>query len=198
MMKLINRLLIIAVIAFGAWFIIQHWDSVDTPIENKDTNTEEIILEEGEGEELVIEMDIDSPLSFDEQLEALEEQAITESITRKPIRKYVASTPTQDSNQAEKFIFNENSAVTVYLFDGGIDLSTFSIPKGHVTFTVRNDGRVSHDFSVEDVKDFGRITPGTIHTFELDLSEGEYVISSPREIDQLLDMRETLRVGNTQ
>ena len=73
-----------------------------------------------------------------------------------------------------------------------------TIPAGHVTFTVRNDGRVSHDFSVEGVEDFGRITPGSMHTFELDLSAGEYILSSPRELDQRLDMRETLHVENAE
>ncbi len=67
-----------------------------------------------------------------------------------------------------------------------------------MTFTVRNDGRLSHDFSVEGVRDFGRITPGSIHTFELDLAEGEYVLYSPREVDQRLNMRETLRVENAE
>ncbi len=87
--------------------------------------------------------------------------------------------------------------VTVYLFDGGIDLSVSVIPAGHVTFMVRNDGRVSHDFAVEGIEDFGRIVPGSMHTFEIDLSKGEYVLLSPREIDQQLDMRETLRVESS-
>ena len=198
MMKLINRLLIIAVIAFGAWFIIQHWDSVNTSMENNDT--EKIVLEEGEEDELAIDMDIDSPISFDEQLAALEDKTLVKPTTiKKPNDKYIKETPTPIvEKETSKFVFQEKSKVTVYLFDGGIDLSNSTIPMGHVTFTVRNDGRVSHDFSVEGVQDFGRITPGTMHTFELDLTEGEYVLSSPRELDQRLDMRETLRVGNTQ
>ena len=195
MMKLVNRLLIIAVIAFGAWFIIQHWDSVETPTEIE--NTEEIAFEGEKGEDLMIDIDIDSPLSFDEQLKALEEEKVVSenTTTVKPVRKYVSSTTRQKTTET---VFQEDSEVTVYLFDGGIDLSTSVVPTGNITFTVRNDGRVSHDFSVEGIKDFGRIVPGSIHTFEINLVEGEYVLTSPRELDQQLEMRETLRVENAQ
>ena len=188
MMKLVNRLLIIAVIAFGAWFIIQHWDSVETPVEDQG----EVVFEVTEGEgELVL--DIDSDLTLEEQLAALRQQRETVA----PALLSATTTVTTEKKEATPVAMGE-SKVKVYLFEGGVDLSVSTIPAGHVTFTVRNDGRVSHDFSVEGVEDFGRITPGSEHTFELNLSAGEYVLSSPRELDQRLDMRETLYVENAE
>ena len=89
------------------------------------------------------------------------------------------------------------TAVKVYLFDGGMDLSVSTVPEGRVIFTVRNDGRVSHDFSVEGLADFGRITPRSSHTFELDFTEGEYTLYSPRELDRRLEMYETLYVESS-
>ena len=196
-MKLVNRLLIIAVIAFGAWFIIQHWDSAETSKEIE--KTEEVSLQEEGRDDMILDMDMDmdSPLSFDEQLKVLEEEkVISKSIeTVKPIKKYIVQKSIPETINTT---FKEDSEVIVYLFDGGIDLSVSNIPIGHVTFIVRNDGRVSHDFSVEGIRDFGRIVPGTIHAFELNLTKGEYVLTSPRELDQQLDMRETLRVENAQ
>jgi hypothetical protein len=193
MMKLVNRLLIIAVLAFGVWFIVQHWDSAEAPIVKEEIG--EVVFEVGEGEEELV-LDMNSDLSLEEQLESLRVKPKT---TLAPAKSVVSKVNEEVTTTTVEVVENnvikaENSVVKVYLFDGGVDISTSIIPEGHVTFLVRNDGRISHDFSVEGIRDFGRIVPGSAHTFELDLTEGEYVLSSPRELDQRLDMRETLRV----
>jgi hypothetical protein len=196
MMKLVNRLLIIAVIAFGAWFLIQHWDSAELPVIENDGG--EVVFEPVEGEDELV-LDIESDLSLEEQLEALRTKSTTTLTSSKAPIKSVVSNGENPILETTKEIENdvvkaENSVVKVYLFDGGMDISTSVIPEGYVTFLVRNDGRMSHDFSVEGIQDFGRIVPGSVHTFELKVAEGEYVLFSPRELDQRLEMHETLRV----
>lgn len=77
MMKLVNRLLIIAVIAFGAWFLIQHWDSVEAPAVEENDDGGEVIFEiENNGEEELV-LDLDSDLSLEEQLESLRKKPST-------------------------------------------------------------------------------------------------------------------------
>lgn len=195
-MKLVNRLLIIAVIAFGTWFLVQHWDSVEAPIVEEGG---EIVFEATEEEgELVF--DVESDLSMEEQLEALREKAVQQTLlvpaeTNMPQVQHVIQ---KETLSEKEIISSARSEVTVYLFDGGMDISNSIIPEGHVTFLVRNDGRVSHDFSIEGMEDFGRIVPGSSVSIEVDLLEGEYELFSPRDIDRSLDMRETLLVESTQ
>jgi hypothetical protein len=190
MMKLVNRLLIIAVMVFGVWFVVRHWDSVETPVVE---NGEDIVfeVEEGDGE---LVLDIESDLSLEEQLDALRQESST---TLVPVEKKVSSTKIYKKVVEKKEVVFIESEVKVYLFDGGMDLSVSTVPAGRVTFIVRNDGRVSHDFSVKNQADFGRITPGSSHTFELVFTEGDYVLYSPRELDQKLNMYETLHVENS-
>lgn len=198
MMKLVNRLLIIAVIAFGTWFLVQHWDSVEAPIVEDEGG--EVVFEVPEGEEELV-LDLDSDLSLEEQLDALRTK--TTLVPAREERKVVPAAQQEPDTVEEERVEDEtvvenvsekNSSVIVYLFDGGIDISNSIIPEGTVSFLVRNDGRLSHDFSIEGKDDFGRIVPGESKTFVVDLSAGEYEIFSPRDIDQKLDMSETLFV----
>ncbi len=201
MMKLVNRLLIIAVIAFGTWFLVQHWDSVEAPVVEDEGG--EVVFEVPEGEEELV-LDLDSDLSLEEQLDALRTKTTLTPIVEE--RKVVPAQQESDTLEEERVedetvvetvvenILGKNSEVIVYLFDGGIDISNSIIPEGTVSFLVRNDGRLSHDFSIEGKEDFGRIVPGESKTFVLDLSAGKYRIFSPRDIDQKLDMSENLFV----
>ncbi len=186
-MKLINRLLIIAVMVFGVWFVVRHWDSVEMPLVEEG---EDIVIEAGEGEDEIV-LDIESDLSLEEQLSALRKKSETLLV---PAKKTVPVTTNKRVTTTNEKTSLSESAVKVYLFDGGMDLSDSTVPEGRVVFTVRNDGRVSHDFSVEGLADFGRITPGSSHTFEVDFTEGEYTLYSPRELDRQLEMYETLYV----
>ena len=72
-MKLINRLLIIAVMVFGVWFVVRHWDSVEMPLVEEG---EDIILETEEGEGEMV-LDIESDLSLEEQLRVLQKESET-------------------------------------------------------------------------------------------------------------------------
>lgn len=85
--------------------------------------------------------------------------------------------------------------VTVYLYEWGIDVSDKSIQAGTVSFTVKNNGRFSHNFSVNGQKDFGKILPGQVITFDpLCLSVGDFVLSSNKKIDQERNMNEFITV----
>jgi hypothetical protein len=195
MMKLVNRLLIIAVIAFGAWFLVQHWDSAEAPVFEEEVG--EIVFEVPEGEEELV-LDLESDLSLEEQLEALRKKPST-TLTPVEQKKEVLLPISETTEEIETILpVDSSSNVTVYLFDGGMDISNSIISEGTVSFLVRNDGRVSHDFSIEGLQDFGRIVPGKAQTFVVDLSAGEYRIFSPRDIDQKLDMSETLFVESAE
>lgn len=195
MMKLVNRLLIIAVIAFGAWFLVQQWDSVEAPITEGEEQGE-VVFEVAEGEDELV-LDLDSDLSLEEQLEALRRKPST-TLTPAIQKKGNGLSVSQISAATETTILPKlSSKVTVYLFDGGMDISDSTISEGAVSFFVRNDGRVLHNFSIEGIQDFGRIVPGKPQTFIVNLSEGEYRIFSPRDIDQRLEMSETLFVEST-
>ena len=198
MMKLVNRLLIIAVIAFGAWFLIQHWDSVEAPAVEENDDGGEVIFEiENNGEEELV-LDLDSDLSLEEQLESLRKKPST-TLAPAAEKKNVILPASETPQEPETMLpVGVSSKVIVYLFDGGIDISNSIVPEGIVSFLVRNDGRLSHDFSIEGKKDFGRIVPGESQTFVVDLSAGEYTVFSPRDVDQQLDMRETLLVESAE
>lgn len=195
MMKLVNRLLIIAVIAFGAWFLVQHWNSVEAPIVQEE-EVGEVVFEVEEGEDELV-LDLDSDLSLEEQLEALRKKPSTILTPVLKTQKVFPIKQEAASVEQEESVIRKSSMVTVYLFDGGMDVSNSTISEGTVSFLVRNDGRISHDFSIEGLEDFGRIVPGKAQTFVVDLSAGEYRIFSPRDIDQRLDMSETLFVEST-
>lgn len=202
MMKLVNRLLIIAVIAFGAWFLIHNWNSVEAPAVEENNNGEKAALEiENNGEDELV-LDLDSDLSLEEQLEALRKKPSTTLVPAEKKEKVLPSfsiTPKEKQKTSSVIVPGGlSSKVTVYLFDGGIDISNSIIPEGTVSFFVRNDGRLSHDFSIEGKEDFGRIVPGTPQTFVVDLPAGEYTIFSSRDVDQKLDMRETLTVESAE
>jgi hypothetical protein len=201
MMKLVNRLLIIAVIAFGAWFLIQHWDSAEAPVAGEENNDDggEVVFEVQDGEEELV-LDLDSDLSLEEQLEALRKKPTTTLAPAGEKKNVVVPvSETQTQTEPETIIpGGASSKVTVYLFDGGIDISNSIVSEGTVSFLVRNDGRLSHDFSIEGKEDFGRIVPGKTQTFVVDLPAGEYVVFSPRDVDQQLDMRETLIVESAE
>ena len=199
MMKLVNRLLIIAVIAFGAWFLIHHWDSVEAPAVEENDDGGEVIFEiENNGEEELV-LDLDSDLSLEEQLESLRKKPSTTLAPAGEKNNEVLPSTTGEQETPSAIVpGGPSSKVTVYLFDGGIDISNSIVSEGTVSFFVRNDGRLSHDFSIEGKEDFGRIVPGESQTFVVDLSAGEYTVFSPRDVDQQLDMRETLLVESAE
>ena len=187
MMKLVNRLLVIAVIAFGSWFLVQQWDKVEGG-KVLDTEVTEVVTEEvnGEGDSLVI-FDVDPS---DKPVRKVQ-----------PIKKRMDLVNSSDATSVsmdapQPVIMNEASEITVYLFEGGFDLSTSNISAGNITFNVRNDGRMSHEFAIEGVRDFGRVLPGEMKAFTVGLQAGDYELFSPRAVDLTLDMRETLTVEN--
>ena len=188
-MKLVNRLLVIAVIAFGSWFLVQQWDKVDeerildidvTEVAQKG---EEIITEDAL---IVFEADpMDKPIRKIKPVVLIQ----TASISTRELQPAIKVVSTQEAT-----ITTTTTDVTVYLYEGGFDLSTSTVSAGTIKFNVRNDGRMSHEFAVEGIEDFGRVVPGEMKTFTLNLREGEYELFSPREVDLPLDMRETLTV----
>lgn len=190
-MKLVNRLLVIAVIAFGSWFLVQQWDKVERIDKYQEVEiteiTEEIIT--GEETEEAIERDI-------------YQVVIGSDPADKPVRrvKPVPTTPkavtTKVMEAPQPVLSNTESEMTVYLFDGGFDISRSAIPAGNITFNVRNDGRMAHEFAIEGIQDFGRVNPGSMNAFTINLTAGEYELFSPRAVDQTLNMRETLAVEN--
>ncbi len=212
MIKLVNRLLVIAVIAFGSWFLIQQWDKVEqnkdqdptpnkTPISTQlpTTKKTEIANEknkttpEKEDSLLVFKED---PTNNSASTEAKKKNTtdFTKTMTNNSKNKTISTTTTPKKCQN---VFKKKSSMKVYLFDGGFDVSVSRIEAGQITFTVRNDGRMSHDFSIKGVRNFGRIVPGEIKEFTQHLKPGKYTLFSPRDIDQSLDMRETLTVEST-
>lgn len=85
--------------------------------------------------------------------------------------------------------------VTVYLYEWGIDVSDKDIGTGRVNFTVVNNGRFSHNFSINGVKNFGKILPGENKVFEaVYLPSGSFELFSDKSIDVEKGMMESLRV----
>ena len=84
--------------------------------------------------------------------------------------------------------------VKVYMFDGSFDFSQKDIPAGAVTFTVTNHGRVSHNFGIEGVQEFGKVKPNETKTFTAVVASGEYHVHSSNSRDTQMGMRETLNI----
>ncbi len=197
MMKLVNRLLVIAVIAFGSWFLVQQWDKVEGG-KVLETEVTEVALD---GEERVNEDDI--LVVFDDVDPAEKPIRRVQPVTKVapanavPATKLTLATKlTPATRVATPVATTTVTDITVYLYEGGFDLSNFTASAGTINFNVRNDGRMSHEFAVEGIEDFGRVVPGESKTFTLTLRAGEYELFSPRAVDQTLDMRETLTVEN--
>ena len=127
MMKLVNRFLIIAVMVFGVWFIVRHWDSVEMPAPE---NQSDIIFDEETGD--VLDLETDSTLSFEDQLEALKTEPLrihveeARDIIPQETQPVSTTTPivwapvvevTNTVVVTPPVVALGNSAVKVYLFD---------------------------------------------------------------------------------
>ena len=64
----------------------------------------------------------------------------------------------------------QQSTVDVSAFEMGFKLSTATVPHGTVTFKVRNDGKVPHDFRIGG-KGTEELEPGQSETLTVDLSK---------------------------
>jgi len=89
-----------------------------------------------------------------------------------------------------------DTKIKVYLYEWGVDVSQSVVPAGNIGFEVINSGQFSHHFAIRGVKDFGKIIPGATVLFSAPLTEGQFELYSPRNIDVEQGMKETLRVEN--
>ncbi len=183
---------------------LRHWDSVEAPVNI--SNEEVVTLETDEPENTVVIIDENTPIDLAFQQDGDEKRKKEDTSALPPVEEIpvikntnisievpvvVAPTPEVDP---EPTVPDVRSTVRVYLYDAGLDLSSSSIPAGHVTFFVRNDGRLAHGFAIAGGEDFGRIKPGTSQTFSAPLSAGSYELFSSAPFDQTKSMSKTLVV----
>ena len=193
MMKLVNRLLVIAVIAFGSWFLVQQWDKVDNRavLDTEVTDVTELadgaIITDTEDLEINDVNNIDPADKPERKIQP--PMTNNDTMIKKsyqPETKGSTSTEVSTKPVAEVSPAEITTEITIYLFDGGFDISKSVITEGTVIFNVRNDGVMPHEFAVEGIKDFGRVSPKESKVFTLNLGEGEYELFSPRVVDQTL------------
>ncbi|MBT3349618.1 hypothetical protein HN954_03455 [bacterium] len=209
MIKIINRLLILVVIIGGIWFLAKNWNT-EEPLPTKDepVATEEISKESDKMNELKDSLSENLPETKDYEASEPEEVVSTPIVetaepeiveTQKPATTVIKNptTPKIETpvTPIEEIVVEENpSYVRVYLYEWEIDLTDRTLARGPVTFEVLNNGRFAHYFSIDGVKDFGKVLPGTSVEFTVNLAAGNYEITSPREIDMAHNMRENFVV----
>lgn len=90
----------------------------------------------------------------------------------------------------------EGQAVEVSLVDFEIDMPE-SIPAGHVTFSISNDGGTTHGFEVEGngiEEEVEEISAGDSATLEVDLEPGTYEVYCPVDDHRGMGMELELEV----
>jgi len=110
-----------------------------------------------------------------------------------PIKK-ITKPVEKDTAEVLPTIPSDGTKVKVYLYEWNIDMSQKNIPVGNIIFEVQNNGRFTHDFTVSNIKDFGKIRPGETRVFSAKVKAGDYEIYSERGKDEEYGMNEEFSV----
>jgi len=182
-----KRILVLVLFLFGVFWWLTNRDQV--PVETSSTEvtesaTEAVVEEaakEDEEEESAVE-----PVVTKVETKTITTPRVTtpEPVVAAPeiVEEVVEAVPAPAAPRVEP-LPAVTTEVKVYLYEWGLDMSQKTFPAGTVNFTVQNDGRFTHDFSVRGVKDFGKVTPGTTANFSAGIRAGEYEVYSDRRED---------------
>ncbi len=215
MTKVLTRIGIIALVAYGGWYL---WSAKSNPQDSAKNSQVEMTTENPakkseKDENLTFEIkkgSSEKTLTKEEKEKLVkplaEPQKTTKSAKRSFVKKPVAEKveeavvvePTSMASGIQKFAGNsDNTPLTVYFYDYKIDLSSKEIPAGDVVIRAVNNGRLSHDLTIKDGNgqvDFGRVAPKVTKYFKVNLRAGEFQVLSQVPVDQDHDMIEFLSV----
>ena len=215
-----KRLIIVGLVLLGFWAIFlrnssdeESMKKINEVLENEENlDSEDVSGEEGDSEEDVLEEDEEEIVEEEEDEEdnsgeIADFEKIKDEISEKiefkkeePLVKTSAPVTYVTSKPVAKTVYEpvvqnlRTTDVKVYLYEYGIDISNKELNQGKIVFTVNNNGNFSHDFAIRGVRNFGKIRPGEIRTFEAVLGAKEFEIYSARTIDQGKGMTETFVV----
>lgn len=187
-MKILTRIAVIFLLAAGVYFLREMNQ------QNPETKTvvSEIKTSPTEEKEPVI-------LSFEEDKKIIDsiqkEKKQTVSVgTQKTYEKPAEEVPSVEIAEKVQAI-HTITPVKVYLYEWGIDVSSETVPAGNIMFYVENNGKFSHEFAVVGKKNFGKVLPGEGAIFLAEnMDAGNYVLSSPKKVDQQNGMLEYIVV----
>jgi len=97
-----------------------------------------------------------------------------------PAQTIVATPKTKQVSTIEPQISDQ---VKVYMYEWGIDVSQKNLRAGLVEFEVINNGRLSHNFSLEGIGNFGKVLPQERKRFTATIKPGYLNIYSEKKID---------------
>jgi len=210
--KILIRIGLIGLVAYAGWYL---WSDAKT----KTNEPEMVKIEEETKNPAKNEEDLTFKIKKGAQKEVVKKETkTTDKAASKTVAKHenpakndkqAKNTPkvevenvisSSDSLTSNIYKFqegNDSTALNVYFYDYGIDLSSKEISSGNVVFRAVNNGRLSHDLTLKDGNgqvDFGRVAPGETKFFKINLRNGEFEIFSQVRADKDHDMTEILVV----
>lgn len=210
-----KRVLVLVLFLFGVfWWLTNRSDAPAEP--KNDTLAEETVMgetgdegddadkgEDEKGDEEAVEAEGEADEAAAETTETTTVVTTTTTTSSAPVTTAPATTTPATTTPAPVVTAPVVSVpsvparvtdVKVYVYEWNVDLSDKTIPAGTVNFTVQNDGRFTHDFSLSSHGNLGKVMPSETRTFTVKMRAGEYEVFSKRRQDYERGVKETFIV----
>lgn len=184
-----KRILVLVLFLFGVFWWLTNREQVSVETVNtevtQEIQTEKVDTEESDSSDIEVETSDnteETAKAVEVKIEAPKPVVNVPAVAPAVVKPVVVQKPASVVPKVEPLPAVVTD-VKVYLYEWGLDMSQKTLPAGTVNFTVQNDGRFTHDFTIRGVKDFGKVTPGTTANFTTGLRAGEYEVFSGRRED---------------
>ncbi len=196
-----KRIIILVLVVLGIFFVYKSSNTDKTDPEKSDVEKTEEVKEEEKSETLLDKLkdtakDFNGKDKEEPSSSAETSKDKKEEVTETPKSTYTPPKTTITKPVVTKTpVSGRKTTVRAYVYEWGIDLSNASIPNGTVTFEVMNTGKFSHDFRIKEIANFGgKVRPGEVQEFTVNLRNGDYVAYSERGKDGERGLRENFQV----
>ncbi len=206
-----KRIAILIVILIVGWFLVNRSEQISS--EEEKNNEEEIVVEvsteeapsmdqdDSEVEVMVDDEDKEKNDDEDKKEVAVADKDVSQVSETSLASPLVVRVPEKKkvplSFSPSKSSLPYSDYVKVYLYEWEMDVSkgiNEPLIEGKIRFEVTNTGRLTHNFGILGVQDFGKIVPGETREFSAVLDSGQFDFYSSKEVDMNRGMGETVVV----